>query len=228
VTVHNGGRSPEAYFVDPRLQSDETLPLVNINSNIDASSMPLPLPASINGGDSFPYYFVPTQTSQVQASLSGSVPVDFDTEYFPGDPDIYGSQSGDSASATITDPEVSPGLWLINPDETGPYPATGAPAATASASMSAVTRAFDPAVTSSTGDLWSAFNGVTSGFTPVYVPAGDSATITVKITPNGSAGSLQSGTLFVDDVTLAGLDGIYDLPDGDEIAAIPYGYRIDG
>jgi hypothetical protein len=228
VTVHNGGQSPEAYFVDPRLQSDETLPLVNINPDINASSMPLPLPASINGGEPFPYYFVPTETSQLQANLSGSVPVDFDMDYFPGDPDIEGSQSGDSASATITEPEVSPGLWLINPDEIGPYPATGAPAATASASMSAVTRAFDPAVTSSTGDLWSAFNGVTSGFTPVYVAAGGSATITVNITPNGPAGSFQSGTLFVDDVTLAGLDGIYDLPDGDELAAIPYGYQIAG
>jgi hypothetical protein len=228
VTVHNSGQSPEAYFVDPRLQSDETLPLLNINSNINASSMTLPLPASINGGYPFPYYFVPTETSQLQANLSGSVPVDFDTEYFPGDPDIEGTQSGDSASATISDPEVSPGLWLVNPDEIGPYPATGAPAATASASLSAVTRAFDPAVTSSTGDLWSAFNGVTSGFTPVYVAAGDSATITVDITPNGSAGSFHCGTLFVDDVTLAGLDGIYDLPDGDELAAIPYGYRIAG
>jgi Subtilase family len=228
VTVHNSGKAPEAYFVDPRLQSDETLPLVNINSDVNASSLSLPRPASVDGGYPFPYYFVPTETSQLQANLSGSVPVDFDTEYFPGDPDIEGSQSGDSASATIADQEVSPGLWLINPDETGPYPATGAPAATASASMSAVTRAFDPAVTSSTGDLWSAFNGVTSGFTPVYVPAGGSATITVKITPNGAAGSSQSGTLFVDDVTLAGLNGIFDLPSGDEIAAIPYGYRVSG
>ncbi|HSZ45734.1 MAG TPA: hypothetical protein VK823_10385, partial [Streptosporangiaceae bacterium] len=77
-----------------------------------------------------------------------------------------------------------------------------------------------------TGDLWSAFNGVTSGFTPVYVPAGGSATITVQITPNGTAGSTQSGTLYVDDVTLAGLNGVFDLPNGDEVAAIPYSYRI--
>lgn len=53
--------------------------------------MTLPLPASINGGLPFPYYFVPTQTSQVQESLAGSVPVDFDSSYFPRS---VGSQPG--------------------------------------------------------------------------------------------------------------------------------------
>jgi hypothetical protein len=91
--------------------------------------------------------------------------------------------------------------------------------------MTAVTRAFDPTVASSTGDLWSAFNGVTTGFSPVYVPAGGTATITVKITPNGAPGSFQSGTLFVD-VALGGLNGIFDLPNGDELAVIPYSYQI--
>ena len=60
------------------------------------------------------------------------------------------------------------------------------------------------------------------------MPAGGSATITVQITPNGTAGSTQSGTLYVDDVTLAGLNGVFDLPNGDEVAAIPYSYRISG
>jgi hypothetical protein len=225
VTVHNNGQAPEAFFADPRLNSDESLPLVNINSAVNPASMTLPLAAGQAPG---PYYFVPTQTSQLQDSLTSSVPVDFDTEYFPGDPDIEGTTSGDSASATITEPEVSPGLWLLNPDEIGPYPATGAPTATASASMTAVTRAFDPAVSSSTGDLWSAFNGVTSGFSPVFVAPGASTTISVEITPNGSAGSWESGTLFVDDVTLAGVDGVFDLPNGDELAAIPYSYQIAG
>jgi hypothetical protein len=228
VTVYNTGQSPEAFFVDPRLQSEESLPLANQNSGLNPASMTLPLPPSINGGLPFPYYFVPTQTSQLEENLTGSVPVDFDSSYFPGDPDVEGIQSGDSASATITEPEVSPGLWDLNPDEIGPYPTTGAPTATASASVVATTRAFDPAVTSSTGDLWSAFNGVTSGFAPVYVPAGGSATITVQIQPDGAVGSFQSGTLFVDDVTLAGLSGVFDLPDGDELAAIPYSYQITG
>ena len=223
VTVRNAGQSPEAFFADPRLHSQETLRLADLNGNEADISLPLP------AGPTFPYYFVPTQTSQLQASLTGTVPVDFDSSYFPGDPDVEGIQSGDSASLTLTEPEVSPGLWDLVPDETGPYPATGAPPATASASMSAVTRAFDPAVTSSTGDMWSYFNDVTSTFSPVYVPAGGSATITVQITPNGTPGSSESGTLFVDDATIAGLYGLSTaLPNGDELAAIPYSYRVAG
>jgi hypothetical protein len=227
VTVHNTGQSPEAYFVDPRLGSTESLPLVNLNGAVNAASMTLPRPSNVNGANPFPFYFVPTQTGQVQENLTGTVPVSFDSSYLPGDPDVEAASSGDSASATITEPEVSPGLWLVNPDEIGPYPAA-APPGTASATVSALTKAFDPAVTSSTGDLWSSFNGVTSGFTPVYVPAGGSATITVQIAANGTAGSSQSGTLYVDDVTLAGLNGVFDLPNGDEIAAIPYSYQIAG
>jgi len=225
VTVHNTGSAPEAFFVDPRLNSDQTLALPNQNGAVNAADMTLPLPASSAPG---PYYFVPTQTSQLQENLTGSVPVDFDSSYFPGDPDIEGTQSGDSASATLTEPAVSPGFWDLNPDEVGPYPAAGAPTATASASMNVVTQAFDPAVTSSTGDLWSAVNGLSSSYSPVYVPAGATATITVQITPSGARDSFQSGTLFVDDETIAGVDGIYDLPSGDEIAAIPYSYKITG
>jgi Subtilase family len=227
VTVHNNGQAPEAYFVDPRLTSTEQLSLLNQNAAVNAASIPLPEPAAVTSYP-FPYYFVPTQTSQLQESLTSTVPVDFDSEYFPGDPDIEGVTSGDSASATITEPEVSPGFWTLNASEIGPYPATGAPSASGSASVTATTRAFDPAVSSSTGDLWSAANGVTSAFSPVYVPAGGSATIQVTITPSGSAGSTVSGTLFVDDVTLAGLYGVFDNPDGDELAAIPYSYTIGG
>ncbi len=95
---------------------------------------------------------------------------------------------------------------------------------TASSSFSAVTKKFDPAVSSSTGDLWSAFEGLSSTLSPVYIPAGGNATITVKIAATGAHGSKHSGTLYVDDLTIAGFGGIFDLPNGDEITAIPYSY----
>jgi hypothetical protein len=228
VKVKNSGHAPEAYFVDPRENAEVTLALPNQNPGVaDATNMtlPLPLPAS---GPPFPYYFVPTETSQISESLTGSAPVDFDSSYFPGDPDIEGIQSGDSASVTFSDPEVSPGLWSLNPSEIGPYnTTTGAPAVTASASFSAVTKAFDPAVTSSTGDLWPVLEGASGTVSPVYIPAGGSATITVQITPNGASGSNQAGTLYVDDLTIAGFFGLgFGDPNGDELAAIPYSYTI--
>jgi hypothetical protein len=229
VTIHNSGNAPEAYFADPRLNATETIALPNQNSAaVNASDMTLPLPAaSGSGGPAFPYYLVPAETSQISESLTGSAPVDFDSSYFPGDPDIEGTQSGDSASLTFSNPEISPGLWDLNPSEIGPYnTATGAPAVTASASFSAVTKKFDAAVTSSTGDAWSAVEGLSSTLAPVYIPAGGSAKITIKIAASGAAGSKHAGILYVDDLTIAGFGGIFDDPSGDELVAIPFSYTI--
>ncbi len=172
---------------------------------------------------------MPTETSQISESLTGSAPVDFDSSYFPGDPDLEGIQSGDSASVSFSAPEVSPGLWSLNPSEIGPYnTTTGAPTVTAAASFSAVTKAFDSTVSSSSGDLWPSLEGLPGGaLSPVYIPAGGSATITVQITPNGASGSTDAGTLYVDDLTIAGFFGLgFGDPNGDEIIAIPYSYKI--
>jgi hypothetical protein len=224
VTIHNSGQAPEAYFVDPRLSSTVTLALPNQNTNVDASSLTLPLAGSVAGGPPFPYYAVPTETSQISETLTGSAPVNFDSSYFPGDPDLEGIQAGDSASLTYSNAEISPGFWDLNPSEIGPY-TSGAPAVTAAATFSAVTKAFDSSVSSSSGDFWSVLEGLTGTFAPVYIPAGGSATITVTITPSGSSGSTDAGTLYVDDLTLASFFGFAD-PNGDEIAAIPYSYTI--
>ena len=228
VTVKNTGVAPEAFFVDPRLDNQtETVNLPNQNPAVTSTSFTIPLPAGL----SFPYYLVPTHTTQLQASVSsadGSTPVTFDFEYFPGDPwlspavaspGVTGTFGPGSASLTYTQsPEVSPGLWYINPDELGPYPPSGIPTDAASANLSAVTEAFDPAVTSSTGNLW---DGSLSGF--LYLLPGQSGTIEVDISPTGTPGTVVSGTLYVDDLTLGSFSGAAN-PDGDELAAIPYQY----
>ncbi|MGD0691354.1 MAG: S8 family serine peptidase [Acidimicrobiales bacterium] len=231
VNVTNTGNAPEAFFVDPRLNQNETITLPSQNGSDSGTGMSLPL----GGGFSFPYYLVPSQTSQLQASLTSSVPVTFDMEYFPGDPDISpginsrwqttGGIHGNSANVTLTEPEVSPGLWLLNPTEEGPYPASGEPSETANANVNIVTQTFDPWMTSSTGDMWTAFNGLSATFAPVYLAPGASATITVTVAPTGPPGTHVSGTLFVDDYTL-GTAFINGLVESDELAAIPYSYTV--
>jgi hypothetical protein len=168
VNVTNTGGAPEAFFVDPRLDQNETINLPDQNFPALEADLKLPLA----DGLSYPYYFVPSQTSQLQASISSTAPVTFDLAYFEGDPDISpgvtnqpgasGSTNELSANVTFSEPEVSPGLWLLNPDEIGPFPASGAPSVMASASLSAVTQAFDPWMKSSTGDMWSVYNGLSS------------------------------------------------------------------
>ena len=83
-------------------------------------------------GVAFPYYVVPPYTSALHASLTGNVPVTFDLGTFTGDPDLSpavatpgtsGSTSGDSARLAFQEPEISPGVWYLNPmrsDRTGP------------------------------------------------------------------------------------------------------------
>lgn len=233
VNVKNTGSAPEAFFVDPRLNQNETISLLDQNLVVPGPTptMTLPLPAGLT----FPYYFVPSHTSQLQASITGSAPVTFDLEYFPGDPDISpgvnsrwtttGSINGDSANVTLNEPEVSPGLWLLNPDEIGPYSASGAPSVTANANLNAVTQAFDPTMTSLTGDFWSAVEGLTNVFAPVYLASGASAIIPVTINVSSTRGSRVQGTLYVDDYALGSLSG-YSWPNADELAAIPYSYTV--
>ena len=90
--------------------------------------------------------------------------------------------------------------------------------------MSAVTKAFDTAVTSATGDLWAVSTNPAASFSPVTINPGQSATIDVTITPNAAAGTVVSGDLYVDDFA----SGVppYGQLTGDELVALPYEYTV--
>jgi len=221
VTITNTGAAPEGFFIDPRLDSTTTLTLASLSS--DTVSLPM------TGGE--PVWFVPTETSSVSATQTASLPAMFDFGPFPGDPDIASAASGpgplcaatESASYAPAGRNVTAGLWFGAPSECGPY-AGSAPAGTATMSLSAVTKAFDPAVTSPTGDAWlTAVNPATT-FSPVTINPGQSATINVTITPSAAAGTVVSGDLYVDDF----VSGVppYGQLTGDELVAIPYEYTV--
>jgi hypothetical protein len=152
--------------------------------------------------------------------------VSFDLNHTIGDPDVspvvtaagVSSSAGTtSESVSLTSPEVSPGLWALNPEEVGPYPAGGAPKTVALATVSAVTQAFDPAVRSDTDDLWQ----VGLSFSHFrYLGPGQSVAILVAIKPTAPVGTYVNFTL---DSFLATGDV---LPDADEVAAVPYSYTV--
>jgi len=222
VTVTDTGAAPEDVFLDPRLSSVTTYPLAPQDQ---VSGVPLPLPAATSP----PEWIVPALTRGVSATATASVPVMFDVAPFPGDPDTA-SSTGLSATAVfpaagaaLTTP-VTPGLWYAVPSELGPYPPGGAPAATASLSMTAVAQAFDPAVSSPTGDFWELGEqqfAATASFRLFTVNPGQTRTITVTITPSGPAGTVVRGTLYVDDFA----DSTQFLS-GSQLIALPYSYRI--
>jgi hypothetical protein len=215
LTITNNGAQGEDFFVDPRLTSATTLTLAPFSQ---ASGLSLPL---VVGS---PQWFMPTETTSVGVAATASLPVMFDYGPNQGDPDLA-SNTGTSPSASYTSPggNLTAGFWFATPSEIGPYPA-GAPAGTVSMSMSATTKAFDPAVTSSTGDLELAAVNPATTFSPIVINPGQSATINVTITPSGASGMVIRGTLYVDDF----LTNVppYGQQGPDELAALPYTYTI--
>jgi hypothetical protein len=224
VTMTNNGVAPEDFFIDPRLNSTTTLSLA---PQFGTSETGIPLMEGLA-----PFWLVPTQTSSVSVSASGSLPIQFDFGIVPGDPDISSSPPGPgslcsdtpSGSYTPAGGTVTAGLWFAAPSECGPYPAGGAPAGTANMAMTATAKAFDPAVSSSTGDLWPSATNPANAFSPIVINPGATATINVTFTPSGASGTQVSGNLYVDDF-------VSDIPpygqiSGDELAAIPYAYTI--
>jgi hypothetical protein len=230
VQVKNTGTAPTAYFADPRLASSTTLNLVSLND----AAVQVPL----SGASSLPLFLVPSHTSAIDAtaSVDGSTPIMLDAQAPAGDPDI-GSNTGTSVSGSFSSDPVAAGAWDVAPDVVGPFGAMGVPNENATTGMTTTSNAFDPAVTSSTGDMWqgSVNPSALSGLSPVVIGPGQTGTITVTITPSGSSGSQNSGTLYVDaedlfqfqvNTNVVNLNTGNPEPNGSEVAAIPYRYTV--
>jgi hypothetical protein len=222
VTITNNGSQAEDFFVDPRLSSWTTMTLATQFGTSDI----IPLPAVTN-----PFWLVPSETSSVLVTDTSSLPTMFDAGSNVGDPDLASSSFGggalcgtaSSVTYTPTGGEVVPGVWFSLPAECGPYPA-GAPAGTATMNALATARAFDPAMTSSTGDIWLAAINPAASFSPIVINPGQSAVIDVTITPSGVSGTQVSGTLYVDDF-LSNVPPFGQIS-ADELTGIPYEYTI--
>ncbi len=224
VTVINRGTTPEAYFVDARLDRSVELSLASSTG----ASVTVPVPST-----TVPQYLVPSHTTSITATASASAPIFFDYSWAFGDPDLISSESGnsDTPSGTFTDPFVASGDWMITPFQDGPDGANGVPPVTATTSMSATTAAFDPAVTSTTGDLWLASTDPSAPLKAVVVGPGKSVELPVTITPSGPVGSTVRGTLYIDDLSPSDAQVTQDsepgiTTDASDVAAFSYAYTI--
>jgi hypothetical protein len=219
VTITNTGAAPELFFIDARLNAAIGFPLALLDSP-GSSGFPLPLTGQP------PLWFVPTQTSSVQAAAIATLPIEFDYGPITGDPDLFGPPTTPDRAAGSYTPSggtVTPGVWFGEPDELGPYP-TPAPSGFVNMSLTAITKPFDQAVTSDTGDLWLASVNPAASFSPVIINPGQTSVINVTITPSGTSGTVVSGNLYVDDVVASVPP--YGQETGDELAAIPYSYTV--
>jgi subtilisin family serine protease len=224
VKVTNNGSTPEAYFVDARLNQNVQMGLAALTTNQITDPI-----VSTN----IPMYLVPTHTSSVTASATSTAPIFFDAWWSYGDPDLPSTSSpfSDSASVTYNANPVVAGEWGITPFQDGPYGAHGLPPVTVTTSLSATTQEFDSAVSSTTGDLWMESVDPSAAIDPVVVAPGQTVSIPVTITPDASVGSTVQGTLYVDDVTLVNGEATWNelatnIIQAGDLAAVPYEYKV--
>jgi hypothetical protein len=203
VRVHNTAGVPESFFVDPRSTAVTDLRLAADGAESGVSMRPF-----AQAG-----YVVPTETTGLVAVASGSAPVTADLAAATGQPEVFGTPGPDNVAMTYVDsPAVSPGSWLLQADPVGPF--GGSTPGTADLELFAHTLAFDPAATSSTGDVWQ--HGTKA--TPLAIAAGQTGTITVTLTPDQARGAAVAGFLCVDDTAANG--------SADELISIPYHYTV--
>jgi hypothetical protein len=224
VRVTNSGTTPEEYFIDARLDKTTQLSLTSQTG----ASIVVPVTST-----TVPTYLVPSHTTSITAAASARAQIYFDYSWFMGDPDLVSSSAPDSddASGTLTSASVAPGDWFITPSQQGPDGAHGVKPVTAHTSIVATTDEFDPAVTSTTGDLWLTSTNLSSTLNTVVVDPGESATIPVTIRPSAEVGSTVTGTLYVDDFSPVNA-ALTDNPDpaisptGSDVAAFNYKYTV--
>jgi hypothetical protein len=221
VEMQNTGATPEAYFLDARLNDKVKLKLAAQTTSV----LTLPDVAAV-----VPEYLVPSHTTALQATASSSARLFFDVTYPYGDPDVI-SSIGKTAAAGYSAPGIGAGDWSVTPYLVGPFGKKAARNVTARTSLTATTAGFDPTVSSSTGDLWLGSTNPATPFTPYVVNPGQATIITLTITPTGKAGTTVSGTLYLADSSFVPTDLSFDqvagyTPEGSDVAALPYSYTI--
>jgi hypothetical protein len=223
VTVTNNTSVPEEYFLDPRLLTRATVTLAPQT----VSQLTLPDLTGI-----VPTYLVPPGTSNLTAKVTAPSSNFFDLSYAFGDPDLM-SSVGKTSSVSFTPAaeDIAGGDWSVTPFLTGPDGAKGAKPVTANVSVKATLYPVDPSVTSPTGDLWSAATNAAAGFTPYLVEPGQTITIPVTIKAKGTAGTVVSGVLLLEDVyfnptLVTSNDLAADAPASGVMQSFPYRYTI--
>jgi hypothetical protein len=74
-------------------------------------------------------------------------------------------------------------------------------------------------VASSTGNIWSALEGLTATYSPLVLAPGQAGDITVTFTSTGNKGDLVAGFLAVETFN-------FNTISSDQVARIPYSYRV--
>jgi hypothetical protein len=193
----------------------------------------VPLPLSVDDLSNIPGYLVPPDTTHVDLSAASTVPAQVELTSPGGGIDVFGDLTAAQGGSTISTasvnevlPEhVAQGIWSTYVQEIGPYGDGGAPAGSSTLVANATMKGFESSITSSVGDVFrAALDPTADTGTPVLIPAGGSALITVTIKPNAAKGLKINGVLNL--VTPpTGVDEVFNTT-GDVLTSLPYSYTV--
>jgi len=175
---------------------------------------------------------LPTQTRHAQFTAQAPAPITMDafgnTGFLfglTGAPDLTAKSIGPhTVAASLTEPEVPWGQWLMAPTLVGPFGPAGAPTTPVHTSAVAQLKAFDGTVSSDSGDLWQDLvfgtNTTDNGANLLVLGPGQTGTIKVTITPHASQiGEVVRGAIYVDTFNST-------VATGDEVVRLPYAYTV--
>ncbi|MGA8523565.1 MAG: S8 family serine peptidase [Candidatus Dormiibacterota bacterium] len=212
IVVKNTGTQPEAYMVDARRAKQTTLSLAALFAN--PNNEPLP----INNGANIPQFLVPPFSPNATIAATSTVPITLDTSPNFGTPDVEGKSFDNSTVALLSAAELPASIYSCAPAEQGPFSGT-AISTTVSCGGIATTNAFASDVSTSTGNLWADVELGTSTYNPLVLNPGQSATITVAISPTNPKGTSVSGFLTLETFN-------NNTFSSDEVATFPYAYTV--
>ncbi|WP_424639416.1 S8 family serine peptidase [Embleya sp. AB8] len=232
VTVNytNNTTAVQSVQADGRLERRADLPLVP-----QGTSATVALPLSISS--TVPGFLIPPGTDKLTAVAASTTPAQLEISGVTGSPDLFGDLKKAQDGSTISVAKdagrpgqpIAPGVWSTSVQQIGPFPAAGAPAGSSTLTATAHTQAFDPALTSSTGDPFAAaVNASAPATTPVTVQPGATGSLQVTVTPTGAKGSVVRGVLYL----VTGPGGVATANSsagstGSVLAQIPYSYTVN-
>ncbi len=224
ISVTNNGALTEWYFADIRL---DTLATEQLSTGLCSNSQTLP--------EICIYTILPPEVAGVAFVAQSSVPITMEAVnlageggYFSGptfglteSPALYARPVGNNTVvASLSEPEVPWGEWLIFPSLIGPYGPSGAPTEPVQTSAFALMKPFDSTMVADTGDAWLVLTAGSDIFNPLVLAPGQSGTINLTITPDPSkVGQTVKGCIYLDTYSNTFFTG-------DEVARIPYTYTI--
>ncbi len=228
IHVKNTTGATQDIFLDPRLSGSKVYTLSALTSN--TARVPM------TGAAAPPAWLVPSESSSVTVTTPSPAarPFTFDLSPLIGDPDIAsylpGAANGSRTPSVAvirggSQGPLTPGTWsaALAPSAAGGFRKPDASHETVTLKATVSTQPFDTAFNSATDDFWygSVHLATLETFSPVIVPAGATAAITITLSGLGAV----SGTLYVDSyVPIQYPVGAFPQIGGSELAAIPYSY----